>query len=83
MKRMLKILLVMIAAGGMSGYARTPDGEAIAALPARQPALVARAEASAPARAAESREPSEWTLILCGFVVVGFIARRKSRLVAA
>jgi len=83
MKRMLKILLVIIAAGGMTGYARIPEGEAISSAPPRQPSVAARAEATAPARAAESHEPSEWTLLLCGFVVVGFIARRKSQLVAA
>ena len=83
MKRILKVLLVMIAAVGMSGYARVPEGEVVTSLQARTAAVAARAEATAAPRATESPEPSELTLLLCGFVVVGFIARRKSRLVAA
>jgi hypothetical protein len=84
MKRILKTLLVMIATIGLSGYARVPEGEALARQQARVPsvATVARMEAPVAPGAAEPRERSGWTLLFCGFVVVGVIARRKSRLVA-
>jgi hypothetical protein len=82
MKRICKILLVMTAAVGLSGYARVPEGDAVATPNVRAPSVTVRAEARVAPRTAESQEPSEWTLLLCGFLVVGFIARRKSRLVA-
>lgn len=84
MKRILKTLLVMIAAVGLSGYARVPEGDAVARQQAKASSIAAVARMDAPivSRAAEPREPSGWTLLFCGFVVVGVIARRKSRLVA-
>ena len=83
MKRILKTLLVMTATVGLSGYARVPEGDSIARQQARAPSVAAVARpAPSPSGTGEAREPSGWTLLLCGFVVVGVIARRKSRLVA-
>lgn len=83
MKRILKVLLVIIATAGLTGYARVPEGDLAASLQARTSTATARIEAPVLTRATtESPEPSELALLLCGFVVVGFIARRKSRLVA-
>jgi hypothetical protein len=82
MKRILKILLVVVATAGMTGYAGVPGGGAVTELHGRAPATTARAAAPALLPAPESTERSPWTLLLCGFLVVGFIARRKSRLLA-
>ena len=80
MKRICKILVVATATVGLSGYARVPVSDAVPYTDARATAVTARVQAPVAARAAESQERSEWTLLLCGFLVVGFIARRKSRL---
>ena len=84
MKRTLKMLLVIVTALGMSGYARAPERESVSYQQARAASApaVARLEAPKPAGATDSPAPSEFALFLCGFVVVGVIARRKSRLVA-
>ena len=80
MKRILKVFLVVAAAVGLSGYTPVPMGDAVSQV--REGAAVAAAPTPAPESVVEAREPSEWTLLLCGFLVVGVIARRKSQLLA-